>query len=302
MDAAAIPFDVDDCTRLHGGDNSAAFDLHDRGRHAHLVAKVYRERMAWKMAKEVLVYGWLSEAPVPTPRILFADESRSAVEASCALMTRLPGAPASTVTETAGPEAIRAIFHQMGEAIRASHAVEVDRFGYIGRDGLVDGVASNAVYMARQFERQVRLLRDLGGDAALSQEIERRVVEDEAHLAACRQAVLCHNDLHEQNVLVERDGGGWVVTGVLDVENAVAGDPLLDLAKTAYYAREEPLRRSALLDGYGPLPDDGEIRLDLYRLYHALELWTWFARIGRTGPLASILADVVRFARRTPTP
>lgn len=93
-----------------------------------------------------------------------------------------------------------------------------------------------------------------------------------------------------------------MLTGVLDVENAVAGDPLLDLAKTDYYAREEPLRRSALLDGYGPLPDDGEIRLDLYRLYHALELWTWFARIGRTGSLDSILADVARFARRTPTP
>ena len=36
---------------------------------AHLVVKVYGERMAWKMGKEVLVYGLLTSLPVPTPEI-----------------------------------------------------------------------------------------------------------------------------------------------------------------------------------------------------------------------------------------
>lgn len=46
------------------------------------------------------------------------------------------------------------------------------------------------------------------------------------------------------------------------------------------------------MDGYGPLPDDWTSRLALYRLYHALELWDWFAAIGNTAPLDSIAGDM----------
>ncbi len=80
------------------------------------------------------------------------------------------------------------------------------------------------------------------------------------------------------------------------MENADAADPLLDLAKTDYYGREEAVWRAALLEGYRALPNDAQARLGLYRLHHALALWTWFARIGRVGMLPSILADVARLA------
>lgn len=33
-------------------------------------------------------------------------------------------------------------------------------------------------------------------------------------------------------------------------------------------------------------------RIGLYRLYHALELWDWFASIGDTAPLPGIAADI----------
>lgn len=49
---------------------------------------------------------------------------------------------------------------------------------------------------------------------------------------------------------------------------------------------------AGLLAGYGPLPADGLARIELYRLYHALELWDWFAEIGNTAPLDGIAADI----------
>ncbi len=47
----------------------------------------------------------------------------------------------------------------------------------------------------------------------------------------------------------------WEVSGVIDVENTIAADPLIDLAKTDYHSlsRGEP-ERSALFEGYGSLP------------------------------------------------
>ena len=94
--------------------------------------------------------------------------------------------------------------------------------------------------------------------------------------------MLCHDDLHDGNVLVERVGAELVVTGVLDVENAVAGDPLLDVARTLHFSvHNDGLKRAALFEGYGDLGPAAEQRLRLYAAYQAIELWCWFASEGR---------------------
>lgn len=84
---------------------------------------------------------------------------------------------------------------------------------------------------------------------------------------------------------------------MIDVENAITADPLIDLAKTDYYAlgRGEA-ERAALLTGYGRLPADAAERLELYRLYHALELWDWFRSTGVVEPLNSVAEDIARLA------
>jgi aminoglycoside phosphotransferase (APT) family kinase protein len=105
---------------------------------------------------------------------------------------------------------------------------------------------------------------------------------------------LCHNDLHEGNVLVDDAGE---VTGFVDVENVIAADPLLDLAKTLQYDPDRsPVKRAALLAGYGPLPPAGLERIDLYRMFHSPELWAFFAEVGNTGPLPSIAEDIRELA------
>ena len=262
----------------------------------HLVVKVYGERMAWKMGKEVLVYGLVASVPVPTPEILFADDSRQVVDANYAVMTRLPGRPASTVTDGLPAGDVGNVWRQIGSVARAFHAVTFDQFGYLGPQGVLEPVDGNRTHMTRILDDHLRTFRDEGGDPALAASVERRLTEDAALLDTCDQAVLCHDDLHEDNVLVEQRNGQWIVTGVVDMENASAADPMLDLAKADYYAREEPVRRAGLLDGYGPLPPDGEARLALYRLHHALALWSWFARIGRRRPLPGLAADMGRLA------
>jgi hypothetical protein len=233
--AACLAFRVDASTRLHGGDNSVALDLYDRERDAHL-AKVYSERLAWKMAKEVLVYDLLSHAPVPTPKIVFGDDTRRVIDANYALMAELDGKPASTVTPTASREGVREIFRQRGTA-----AVAVTR--WCSRSSATSGVRGS--WTRRSATGRTCGARSTGTFAPS----ETRAATSRWPLASsdgsgpmktlhnCHQPVLCHDDLHEQNVLVEWRDGRWVVTGAVDVENAVAADPLLDLAKTELLLR-----------------------------------------------------------------
>ena len=83
------------------------------------------------------------------------------------------------------------------------------------------------------------------------------------------------------------------LTGVLDFEGALAGDPLFDLAKAMFYL--DPLQKEAVLTGYGPLGRPAaQDTLALYHLYFTLELWCWFAQIGEAHRLAALQSDLER--------
>ena len=58
---------------------------------------------------------------------------------------------------------------------------------------------------------------------------------------------------------------------------------------------DKPEKLAGLTDGYGAVPGD---RIDLYRLYHSLELWDWFKSIGETTYLDSIARDMAKLVER----
>jgi aminoglycoside phosphotransferase (APT) family kinase protein len=142
--------------------------------------------------------------------------------------------------------------------------------------------------MRRQFTKK---LDEFAGDPGLKAAIRAYVDERSGLFAANHAAVLCHNDFHEGNILV--NPVTWRVTGFIDVENAIAADPLIDLAKTASYSiRDNADKLAGLVEGYGALPTDWAERVLLYRVYHSLELWDWFRSIGETTHLGSIAEEL----------
>jgi hygromycin-B 7''-O-kinase len=186
-----------------------------------------------------------------------------------------------------------AINRQLAGVLRTLHEIEFDEFGYVGTDGVVQPFSTNLDYMRFQFDKKLREFGELGGDAALRRRIERHVAERDELFADCPRASFCHNDSHYGNVLVVRAPDGWCVSGLLDFENVVAGDPLLDLAKTHCYSpRPSEAALTALAGGYGDLRSDCRDAIDLYVLYHWLELWDWFAALGETHALAGIAEDM----------
>ena len=51
---------------------------------------------------------------------------------------------------------------------------------------------------------------------------------------------------------------------------------------------------AALVAGYGEVRADGREALELYGLYHALELWDWLAFIGARDRLPPITSELRR--------
>lgn len=276
-----------------GGQLSTVYEVRCADGADPLIVKVYADRWRWKLAKEVDVYSMLARHGVgPVPEILHAEPDPGRFGFALVVMTMLPGQPLGDIIDGLDAAQTSRMYRQMGAALAAIHRIGQDAYGYRGTE-ILDPEPDNTAYMTRQFTNKLREFRDLGGDLALHDMIEAHVASRTGLFAHCEAPVLCHNDLHEYNVLVDRIDGALRVTGLVDVENAVAADPLLDLAKTDYYSiKGDTAKLTGLIDGYGPVPGDWAERLSLYRLYHALELWDWFAMIGNTAALAGIAGDL----------
>ncbi|WBO61637.1 phosphotransferase family protein [Streptomyces camelliae] len=278
-----------------GGELSTIFEIRFVGAAEPVVIKIYDDRWRWKQEKEIYVYQLLQQHRVgPVPAVLHHGDADNALGRCYTVMTMLRGQPLSAVSHALDRASLREIYRQIGSCMAAVHQIPQGAYGYLTTQ-VLDPEPTNTAYMTRQFHKKLREYDEHGGDAALATAIEAKVAGQAELLGACRHAVLCHNDFHEGNVLVAGDGSGWQVSGFIDVENAIAADPLMDLAKTDYYSvHGDQDKREALCDGYGTLPADWSERVGLYRLYHALELWDWFASIGNRAPLEGIASDIRR--------
>lgn len=91
-----------------------------------------------------------------------------------------------------------------------------------------------------------------------------------ATLAAVTSGQLVHSDFHFDNILVK----GETITGVIDFEWALSGDPSWDFVAADQWEATCPGSRAHLYEGYAEmlaLPDDHDLRVTLYRLLAHVE-------------------------------
>lgn len=250
--------EVADVLPRTGGQLSAVHELRCADPSHSAILKVYAPEWAWKQAKEIHVYGLLSGVDgLRVPDVLYHAPSSGPGHRAVTILSLLEGLPLSEASARMDAAQIADAYREMGAALAVVHRIGQEAFGYL-TDRILDPLPDNGSYMRHQFTKKLREFDDLGGERALRDAVARRVEQDGALFDDGTSAVLCHNDLHEGNVLVAQGSDGWRMTGVIDVENAIAADPLIDLAKTDYYSlgRGEP-ERAALLEGYGALPAEG---------------------------------------------
>ena len=294
-------FRVTDVVARGGGEVNAVYEVRGAGETRPLIIKIYPERWQsksdhWrsKLAKEVYVYRLLARHGIrQIPQVLRHEAAGvPALPSAFAVMTLLEGRPLSVVGDRLTESHVDRVYQSMGQLLAAVHRITADRWGYVATS-IVDSKPSNTAYMLDQFATKLGRFGELGGGSALAEAINRHVTAHADLFAGCRKPTLCHNDFHDGNVLVTETEHGWQVAGFVDVENAIVADPMIDLAKTDYYAlRDNHTKRRAFLRGYGRLPPDGATRMALYRLHHALEFWNWSASTGKQDLLADIRTDL----------
>lgn len=200
------------------------------------------------------------EGSLPVPGIYFTGLDPQGGE--CFMMEFMEGSPLNKAREALTKTELDAIQEELGQLNRRLNEIPGERFGYYAMEeeqgdswyeiftGMVLGLLADAR------DKQIVLPAEDG-------EICSAVAVRRASLEEVKRPKLVHWDLWDGNVFVH----GGKVTGLIDCERALWGDPLME-----FYFRELAGEQSAFLKGYGKTsfsPAEHE-RMELYDLYLAL--------------------------------
>lgn len=281
-------------TRMSGGSISGAHLVTFADGSAPVVLKVFPDDDENRFDKESFIYGLLREHGVTAiPTLLGgAPAESSPLGRPYLVMSKLAGTAAEYVTPTATEPQVAAIYRQMGAILKQVHGIRQAAFGYLTTE-LFEAEPTNEAFMRTLFINRAATFLEATGDRETHDAAHKYVADRAELLALCTTPVLLHNDFHEGNVLVDMTDDGPVVTGFVDVETAMAGDPVADFAKLdSYSIRGDQVRLRALFEGYGSTPDQWEARQKLYQLIHGFELWVWFHITDDRRGRAQVLADL----------
>lgn len=213
------------------------------------------------MRQEPALHALLNEqTAVPVPLIYAFDDSHTVVPRDYILMNCLPGRPLTEMPQVDFDFVLR----QVGQMLAEVHALHHERYGYVGahrpmvpQDTWVDA-----------FEVMWHKLLDdvvMVGyyNTAERQFLAERFSQHRPLFDRPLPASLLHMDVWHENILVDEQG---VVTGLIDWDRAVWGDPEIEFAILDYCSLSGP----AFWEGYGQPRDtsaEAQIRQHFYLLY-----------------------------------
>ncbi len=230
---------------------------------------------------------------IPVPDVLHLDLSRERWAEEFMIVTGVPGTDLEHDPLT-GHALIEAI-EGYGELLRRLHGEVLEGFGDLdfrtpGAEAPTGEFATHAA--------SVRVSWGLGyllEQGLLSPQVGEQIVEvmdrHEELLTAPVHGVFNHGDPGLDHLFVDR--GTMKITGLIDFEPESA-DPATDLAAFAYHL---PDLIGHLLHGYGEVPADLPLRLELYGLMQAVGSVRWeHERVPHVTPAVD---DLVERAART---
>ena len=226
----------------------------------------YAEATAAHLAKE---------AGLPSFDTLAVHEYEGGDDFAFHVLEKLPGTAIKKWLEAhAGDEA--KLLPQIGKMMARLHQVTVDGFGPFDNEGAKKG---ELIGLHQTFGEAVRAglpfnLDVMVKEGVLSPEQKVAVANlfgDDNPVLSNAKSVLVHNDFADWNLLTD----GENVTGILDWDECVSGDPVSDIACWSTFF--DPERMQGFLEGYWQVaekPDNFEDKFELLRLRYVLSKMT----------------------------
>lgn len=191
------------------------------------------------------------------------------------VIEKLPGTAITKWLE-AHPESEDVLLPQIGKAMAQLHRIKVEGYGPFdnsaAKDGALVGIHKTlAEAMRAGLPFNLSVLNEQGILTSEQSAAITKLFLDGNPLLASLGGVLVHNDFADWNLLTD----GQDITGILDWDECVAGDPVADIACWSTFFGPE--RLAGFLDGYWQIaekPDNFQEKFELFRLRYIVSKMT----------------------------
>lgn len=226
---------------------------------------------------EKAAYDLLRAGEVPVPDVVALDDSRRLVPCDFLITTKLPGEPVLDTWESLDSAKRYGVGFHAGRYQALIHQNRFPSFGRLSDAVIGGGFQSWMSYLEEYFQRFARkagdyALLDSPTEARLSKLLDRfRSLMEHVTIGS-----LLHSDYHWENILQE-DGR---VTGIVDFEWALTGDPAFDCRIDDRLEERCPGSVKPFYDGYTsirPLAEHHALKAEYYHLLLHLEGAVMFA-------------------------
>ena len=241
------------------------------------------------IAAEAAYFRLARDCGVPVPEVLHHGSDRRVLDGDWLFTGFLTGTPLPELPATADDAGAR---YEAGAAVARVHRRTGDRYGYSGE-------RAHGATWRQAFTAMIDELVADGGAWQVTlpvpmDEIRAAVAENAPLLDVVRRPALLHFDLWDGNLLAEVGATGATrLTGLVDGERYLYGDPLLDLVSPCLLRRIEdepahPFLRGYVAESGEPFVVDESVRrrLTLYRLHLYLIMLIEIPSRGMSGEYA----------------
>ncbi len=202
---------------------------------------------------------------IPMPEILAVDTSFKTWPWRYLIKTWIPGQEWAIVRQHMDDKALSDAYQQIGMAVAQLHSLQFPLFGELATDGTVIG---NEQYLPVLVQRARTCIKGTRArDLFFSVLDKQQLLFRDIH-----QARLCHEDLHQHNILFRFRRGQWHLATILDFDKAWAGHNEIDLARMEFW---RGMMRKEFWQPYEavcPLDLRYHLRRPIYQLLWCLEV------------------------------
>lgn len=232
---------------------------------------VFRNRPNFEFLLEEQLHAKLRARGIPVPEVLRTDFSRREFPLDYQIIAEARGRPLNTLERAEDQFLPDEVLADVGRSMAQWHRIEASGAGLLDPAALsesIEGVLPDwEEYLMLHLDEHVRTCMEAGAvSPAEGSEIIALFERHSARLSDSPRRLL-HGDPGHHNVFVHEHR----VSAVIDWEDALAGDPIFDVAYWGTFVRD--YLREPFLRGYRevePLPKDFELRYWLYYLRVAL--------------------------------
>ncbi len=219
---------------------------------------------------EKLAYEALHERAIPAPEVIALDVSKSLVPQDFLILTKIEGRPLIDDWQTLSLAEREQAGREAGRYLALMHEINFEGYGKLSlldHERFPDWYA----YMMDVLDRYGR--EAVAQNLLTSKENDRMITVFEHHKSMLENVVpgrLVHWDYHFENILQQ----GGRITGIIDFEWSLSGDPNYDFKLRDQWESDCPGSRDLIYRGYTaqrPLPDDHELRVTLYSIMMNLD-------------------------------